>query len=163
MRSLKSADGERATPQAVVAALNLGDRITFDQLVAIVASAHGKPIIIKEIDSSAIPTVTGLWLEKDSASIILLPAGDSQLHREHAACHEFGHMLLNHDGCGSPEPFMPSMFKHVGSRMGIRRILARSLDWNETERDAERVAYLLVRALRPNEPEIHNDFERTFL
>lgn len=160
---MKSADPGRTTPEKVVAALNLGEKVTFDELVAIVARAHGKAIVLKEIDASHIPTVTGLWLEKDDKSIIILPAGDSQLHREHAACHEFGHMLLNHDGCGAPEPFMPSMFKHVGGRMGIKRILARSFNWNETERDAERVAYLLSRALHPREPDTPNEFERTFL
>lgn len=153
----------KARPEAVVEALGLGKHVTFDELVAVVAQAHGKPIELKEIDGSVIPSVTGLWLEKATKSIILLPSGDSPLHREHAACHEFGHMLLNHDGCGAPEPFMPSMFKHIGGRTGIKRMLARSYEWNETERDAERVAYLLSRALRPAEPETPNEFERTFI
>lgn len=163
MRFINSGSRSRACPEAVVEALNLPNGVSFDELLAIVTEVHGKPIQLREIDGSVIPTVTGLWIEKTTKSIILLPTDDSPLHREHAACHEFGHMLLRHEGCGTAEPFMPSMFKHVGSSMGIKRILARSLDWNETERDAERIAYLLGRALRPNEPETPNEFERTFI
>lgn len=151
------------TPEAVVAALNLHDRVTFDELLAAVTAAHGKPIRLTEVDSSLMPTVTGLWMEKEKGSVILLPAGDTQAHRHHAACHEFGHMLLGHEGCGGVGPYMPSMFKHVGGRRGIKRMLARSLDWNEYEIAAERVAYLLSLTLLPSELESSNDFERTFL
>ncbi|WAP51431.1 hypothetical protein OL239_16665 [Arthrobacter sp. ATA002] len=42
-------------------------------------------------------------------------------------------------------------------------MLARSLDWNETERAAEHVAYLLSLALLPTERERPSDFERTFI
>lgn len=150
------------TPELVVEALNLGEHVTFDELLDAVTKAHGKRIIIKEIDSSVIPSVTGLWVEKDDKSIILLPEGDNILHRNHAACHEFGHMLLRHEGCGVAENYMPSMFKHVGSSKGIKRILARSLGWNETEIAAERVAYLLSLALIPKDPEGLTDFERVF-
>jgi hypothetical protein len=151
------------TPEAVVAALNLSDRVTFDELLAADIKAHGKPIRLTEVDSSLMPTVTGLWMEKEQASVILLPAGDTQPHRHHAACHEFGHMLLGHEGCGGTGPYMPSMFKHVGGRRGIKRILARSLDWNEHEIEAERVAYLLSLSLLPSDPVSANNFERTFI
>jgi hypothetical protein len=149
---MKSSRRERSRPESVVAALNLGEHVTFDELVATASRAHGKPIELKEIDGSAIPSVTGLWVEKDTKSIILVPAGDSWLHRQHAVCHEFGHLLLNHHGCGRPEAPMPSMFKYIGGRMGIKRMLARSQEWTETEQDAERVAYLLGQALSPREP-----------
>lgn len=152
------------TPEAVVASLNLADQVTFDELVEAVTKAHGKPIRLMEIDSSLMPTVTGLWMEKEQVSLILLPAGDTQPHRQHAACHEFGHMLLGHEGCGGASTsFMPSMFKHVGGRRGIKKILARSLDWNDQEIAAERIAYLLSLALLPGEPESSNSFERTFI
>lgn len=153
----------RATSKAVVAALGLGEHVSFDDLLAAVAKTHGKPIELRDIDSAVIPSVTGLWIEKENKSIILLPSGDNKLHRTHAACHEFGHILLRHQGCGGVETAMPSLFQHIGSRQGIRRMLARSLDWNETERAAEQVAYLLSLALLPGEGESPNSFERTFL
>ncbi|MCC3273256.1 hypothetical protein MUK71_03695 [Arthrobacter zhangbolii] len=162
MRFGKSA-GERATSKAVVDALNLGEHVTFDDLLAAVTKTHGKPIELRDIDSAVIPSVTGLWIEKDKKSIILLPSGDNKLHRTHAACHEFGHILLRHQGCGGVETTMPSLFQHIGSRKGIRRMLARSLTWNATERAAEQVAYLLSLALLPKEPESPSSFERTFL
>jgi hypothetical protein len=146
----------------VVTSLNLSDQVSFDELLAVVAKAHGKPIVIKEIDNEVIPTVTGLWIEKDSKSIILLPAGDNTLHRAHAACHEFGHILLGHEGCGGLEVTMPSIFMHVGGGKGIKKMLARSADWNDTERSAEQVAYLLSLKLLPQDPINPNDFERTF-
>ncbi|UWX97757.1 hypothetical protein N2K95_03475 [Arthrobacter zhaoxinii] len=161
-RYRKSA-GERTTSKAVVAALKLGEHVTFDELLAAVTRMHGKPIELRDIDSAVIPSVTGLWIEKDTKSIILLPSGDNRLHRTHAACHEFGHILLRHQGCGGVDTTMPSLFQHIGSRKGIRRMLARSLAWNETERAAEQVAYLLSLALLPRERESPSTFERTFL
>ena len=116
-----------------------------------VSKAHGKPIELRDIDHSIIPAVTGLWIEKEKKSVILLPAGDNRLHRTHAACHEFGHILLQHQGCGGVETATPSVFAHIGSRRGIKTMLARSLDWNETERAAEHVAYLLSLSLLPED------------
>lgn len=163
MRFRKTAAGERVTPEVVVEALNLGEQVTFDGLLAAVTKAHGKPIELKEIDNTVMPTVTGLWVEKDHKSIILLPAQDSRLHRNHATFHEFGHILLNHDGCGlSSTDMVQSMFKHIGARSGIKRMLARSLDWDDTERAAEHVAYLLSLAVLPLEPKSTSDFERMF-
>lgn len=153
---------ERAASEAVVAALGLAEHISFDELLAVVTKAHGKPIELRDIDHAIIPAVTGLWIEKESKSIILLPSGDNRLHRTHAACHEFGHILLRHHGCGGVETANPSVFAHVGSRRGIKAMLARSLDWNETERAAEHVAYLLSLALLPREREIPSDFQRAF-
>lgn len=163
VRFRKSDGGKRAAAEDSVRALELGGHVTFDELLAAVEEAHGKPIELRDIDHSVIPAVTGLWIEKDKKSIILLPAGDNQLHRTHAACHEFGHILLRHQGCGGVETEMPSVFQHVGSRRGIKQMLARSLDWNETERAAEHVAYLLTLALLPGNPESASDFERTFI
>lgn len=153
----------RATSKAVVADLGLGEHVAFEELLAAVTKKHGKPIELRDIDSAVIPSVTGLWIEKENKSIILLPSGDNKLHRIHAACHEFGHILLRHQGCGGVETTMPSVFQHIGSRQGIRRMLARSLDWNDTERAAEQVAYLLSLLLLPKDPESTNPFERTFL
>ena len=163
VRFRKSAGGDRAASETAVASLGLGQHVTFEELLDVVSQAHGKPIEIREIDNSAIPAVTGLWIEKEKKSIILVPSGDNRLHRTHAACHEFGHILLRHQGCGGVETANPSVFQHIGSRKGIKRMLARSLDWNETERAAEEVAYLLSLALLPKEPASPSDFERTFL
>ena len=162
-RKSAGAGCERAASEAVVAALDLDDQMSFDELLAVVVRAHGKPIELRDIDHSTIPAVTGLWIEKEKKSIILLPSGDNRLHRTHAACHEFGHILLQHEGCGGVETATPSVFAHIGSRRGIKRMLARSLDWNETERAAEHVAYLLTLALLPKERESPSDFERTFI
>lgn len=161
---MKSSQREDLSPEAAVTALNLGRHVTFDELLAAVSRVRGKPIELKEVDGTVIPSVTGLWVEKPTKSYILVPAGDSELHRHHAACHEFGHMILNHEGCGRAVATpMPSMFKNVGGAKGIKRMLARSLEWNDAELAAERVAYLLGKALRPEEPHSPNDFERTFI
>ena len=154
---------ERAASKAVVAALNLDERTSFEDLLAAVEKAHGKPIELRDIDHSIIPAVTGLWVEKEHKSVILLPAGDNRLHRTHAACHEFGHILLRHQGCGGVETATPSVFAHVGTRRGIKTMLARSLDWNETERAAEHVAYLLSLALLRDDGGSPSAFERTFI
>lgn len=151
------------TPSSVVGALNLGERVGFGQLLTAVTEAHGKPIVLRNIDNAMIPNLTGLWIETERKSFILLPERDSELHRVHAACHEFGHILLAHDGCGAAAGSAPSLFQHIGRNNGIKRMLARSLQWDDAERAAERVAYLLSKALRPKDPESSSDFERTFL
>ncbi|MFW0770900.1 hypothetical protein ACLRGH_12850 [Arthrobacter koreensis] len=164
LRFTKSAgsERERAASRAVVEALNLAEHVSFEDLLAAVSTAHGKPIELHDIDHGIIPAVTGLWIEKEKKSIILLPAGDNRLHRTHAACHEFGHILLQHQSCGGVETATPSVFAHVGSRRGIKTMLARSLDWNETERAAEHVAYLLSLSLLGDRGS-SSDFERTFI
>ncbi|MER1995139.1 MAG: hypothetical protein ABTA24_01395 [Arthrobacter sp.] len=146
-----------------MAALNLDKHPSFEDVLDAVAKVHGKPIELRDIDHSIIPAVTGLWVEKEHKSVILLPAGDNRLHRTHAACHEFGHILLRHQGCGGVETASPSVFAHVGTRRGIRTMLARSLDWNETERAAEHVAYLLSIALLRGDGGSSSEFERTFI
>ncbi|MBF4993251.1 hypothetical protein ITX31_03875 [Arthrobacter gandavensis] len=165
LRFTKSAgsERERAASRAVVEALNLPEHVSFEDLLAAVATAHGKPIELRDIDHAIIPAVTGLWVEREHKSVILLPAGDNRLHRTHAACHEFGHILLQHQGCGGVETATPSVFAHIGSRRGIKTMLARSLDWNETERAAEHVAYLLSLALLAGDRWSSSDFERTFI
>lgn len=156
------AEGSR-TPEMVVKALNLSEQATLDELLAAVTEAHGKPIELKEIDNTVMPTVTGLWIEKEHKSVIVLPAQDSRLHRNHATFHEFGHILLSHDGCGlSPTDKVPSIFKHIGAQNGIKRMLARSLDWNDTEWAAEHIAYLLSLAVLPLEHKSTSDLERMF-
>lgn len=162
MNSPGSVPDVRRTPEQVVEALQLGPKVSFSELLHKVTLAHGKPIILRSIDKAHLSPATGLWLEKDDRSIILLPEDVDPLHRNHSCCHEFGHMLLNHDGCGSQDVPMPSIFHHLGKVRGIKRMLARSLNWNDNEVAAERVAYLLSLALLGSEPTDVSDFERVF-
>ncbi|MEV7649065.1 hypothetical protein [Arthrobacter sp. NPDC089319] len=111
---------------------------------------------------SALPGLSGLWLETDIKSHILVPEDHSDLHRMHVICHEFGHILLDHEGCDGLAASMPSVFSHVGQRKGIKRMLARSPQWNDMEKAAEEVAYLLSRIVLAPPAAPISDFEKVF-
>lgn len=80
----------------------------------------------------------------------------------HVICHEFGHILLQHEGCDGLAASMPSVFNHVGHERGIRRMLARSPQWNDMEKAAEEVAYLLSGFVLEKPIAPASDFERVF-
>ncbi|WP_150109933.1 ImmA/IrrE family metallo-endopeptidase [Crystallibacter crystallopoietes] len=150
------------TPQAVVAQLELTSQISFDVLLRSVEAAHGKPIAVRSVPGSTIPGLSGLWLETEFKSHILVPQDHSELHRRHVICHELGHILLQHEGCDGLAASMPSVFNHVGQRKGIKRMLARSPQWNDVEKAAEEVAYLLSRIVLDKPTAPTSDFEKVF-
>jgi hypothetical protein len=150
------------TPQAAVEQLQLPSQVSFDRLLEMVETTHGKPITVRLVPSSTIPGVSGLWLERDFKSLILVPQNHSELHRMHVICHEFGHILLQHEGCDGLAASMPSVFNHVGQKKGIKRMLARSPQWNEVEKAAEEVAYLLSRIVLDKPTVPASDFEKVF-
>lgn len=164
----KSRDGAggtglpRRTPQAVVDQLQLTSQVSFDSLLETVEAAHGKPITVRLVPDSTLRGVSGLWLETEVKSHIIVPQNQSELHRMHVICHEFGHILLQHQSCEGLAGSMPSVFNHVGQKKGIKRMLARSPHWNEVEKAAEEVAYLLSRILLEKPAAPTSDFEKVF-
>jgi hypothetical protein len=160
----KNRDGAspRRTPQAVVDQLQLPSKVSFDGLLETVETTHGKPITVRLVPSSTIPGLSGLWLETELKSHILVPENHSELHRMHVICHEFGHILLRHQGCDGLAASMPSVFNHVGQKKGIKRMLARSPQWNDMEKAAEEVAYLLSGFVLDKPTVPASDFEKVF-
>lgn len=152
----------RRTPGAAVEELGLPSQVSYARLLGAVEMAHGKPIIVRLVPKSTIPGVSGLWLETDAKSHILVPHGHSALHRMHVICHEFGHILLRHKGCDGLATPMPSVFSHIGQQRGIRRMLARSPQWNDMEKAAEEVAYLLSGCVLDEQTLPTSDFEKVF-
>lgn len=152
----------RVVPEAAVAQLELCEQVTFEGLSEQVSSAHGKPVVIRIVPDHAIPGVSGLWVESAQRSVVLVRSGLSELHRMHVILHEFGHILLRHEGCDGLSDAMPSIFQHVGHRKGIRNMLSRSPRWNELEIAAEQVAYLLSHAVLDSPEPPTSDFERVF-
>ncbi|MBT2594058.1 ImmA/IrrE family metallo-endopeptidase [Arthrobacter sp. ISL-72] len=150
------------TPQGAVDKLQLSSKVSFDVLLDVVEATHGKPIAVRLVPSSTISGLSGLWLETALKSHILVPESHSELHRMHVICHEFGHILLQHEGCDGLAASMPSMFSHVGQQSGIQRMLARSPQWNDVEKAAEEVAYLLSGFVLDKPTVPGSDFERVF-
>lgn len=152
----------QVAPEAAVAQLALCEQVTFEDLLEKVSFAHGKPVAIRIVPDHAVPGVSGLWVESAHRSLVLVRGGLSELHRMHVILHEFGHILLRHEGCDGVSDAMPSIFQHVGHRKGIRNMLSRSPRWNELEIAAEQVAYMLSHAVldTPEAPE--SNFERVF-
>ena len=150
------------TPEAAVEQLGLPNQVTYVHLIRAVEVEHGKPIVVRAVPKSAIPGVSGLWLETELKSHILVQEDHSDLHKMHVVCHELGHILLRHEGCDGTAIPAPSIFSHVGRRKGIKRILARSPQWNDVEKAAEKVAYLLSGLIFENEADSVSQFERVF-
>lgn len=149
-------------PKAAVAQLALPEQITLEYLLEKVSTEHGKPVVIRIVPDHVIPGVSGLWVEAARRSLVLVRSGLSELHRMHVILHEFGHILLRHEGCHGLSDAMPMIFQHVGRRKGIRNMLARSPRWNELEIAAEQVAYLLSHAVLDTPDLPVSDFERVF-
>ncbi len=131
------------TPHTAIEQLQLPNEVSFEHLLEAVEDAHGKPIKLRLVPSSTIPGLSGLWLETEAKSHILVPESHPRLLRMHVICHEFGHILLGHQGCEGLAVPIPSIFNHIGRQKGIRRMLARSPQWNDMEKAAEEVAYML--------------------
>lgn len=159
-----SFDGANSSdvPQEAVERLGLPGRVSFDHLLKVVEVAHGKPIIVRQVPKSTIPGLSGLWLETEGKSHILVPQSHSHLHRMHVICHELGHILLRHRGCDGLAASMPSVFNHIGQQKGIKRMLARSPQWNDLEIAAEQVAYLLSGFVLDGKAAPVSDFEKVF-
>lgn len=149
-------------PAAAVEQLRLPSRVSFDHLLKAVEAAHGKPIVVRLVPKSTVPGLSGLWLETEKKSHILVPQSHSNLHRMHVICHELGHILLRHQGCDGLAVSMPSVFSHIGQQKGIKRMLARSPQWNDMEKAAEEVAYLLSGFVLDGQPKPTSDFEKVF-
>lgn len=159
----RSATGNGSgSPRKAVSMLALPKHASFEALLQAVSSAHGKPIIIRDVPGHVLSGVSGLWVESAKRSLVLVRSGLSELHRMHVICHEFGHILLRHQGCEGLAASMPSVFNHVGQTQGLRRMLARSPQWNEMEKAAEEVAYLLTSVAQQRSPVPVSDFEKVF-
>ena len=161
-------DGRRTTldggmsPRRAVAMLTLPEQVTLEALLQAVALAHGKPVIIRDVPGHVLSGISGLWVESAKRSLVLVRGGLSELHRMHVVCHEFGHILLRHQGCEGLAASMPSVFTHVGQVQGLQRVLARSPRWSNTEKAAEEVAYLLSSAVLDKPAVPASDFEKVF-
>ncbi|MBO1269509.1 hypothetical protein [Arthrobacter cavernae] len=142
--------------------LTLPEQITFEALLQGVSLAHGKPVVIREVPGHVLSGVSGLWVESAHRSLVLVRSGLSELHRMHVICHEFGHILLQHQGCEGLAASMPSVFNHVGRTKGIKRMLARSPQWNDMEKAAEEVAYRLSGFVLAKPTVPGSDFEKVF-
>lgn len=150
------------SPRDAVSMLALPEQVTFDALLQTVSFAHGKPVTIRDVPRGVLSGVSGLWVESAKRSLVLVRSGLSELHRMHVVCHEFGHILLRHQGCEGLAASMPSVFNHVGRAQGLQRVLARSPQWSDTEKAAEEVAYLLSWAVLDKPPVPASDFEKVF-
>lgn len=152
----------RITPRNAVSMLALPRHANFETLLQAVSSAHGKPISIRQVPGHGLSGVSGVWVESAKRSLVLVRSGLSELHRMHVICHEFGHILLRHEGCEGLTASTSSVFHHVGQTQGLRRVLARSPQWSDMEKAAEEVAYLLSFVTREKPSVPASDFEKVF-
>lgn len=83
-------------------------------------------------------SITAAVLTTDDADYIFWRSDLRGLHRDHAICHELGHLLAGH-------PDLPEFARHPSTRYGDTRTLQRGCDYGaEPERAAETFADVIM-------------------
>jgi len=135
------------TVSTAMGELALGDTFTFDELVSAVQRRRERPLRIVELaDLSDRHGLCALWLERDSADLVVHAHTESPLHRQQFVLHELAHMILDHGDnpdLDAPDQLLPDI-----SVIARRRLLARHDLDSEAEILAEALADHLAAAIR---------------
>lgn len=136
----------RVNVRALVDGLAIPDPWDLELLYQRVAETRGRPIDMLPQDDMG-EAVTGAVFRLTSRDVVFYRASLSGWHREHVLCHELGHIIAGHlDG---PDAYAGGADDDLNGAATI--MLARQCAYGETrERDAERVAELILSRVRQN-------------
>ncbi|MFI9845182.1 hypothetical protein ACIHFD_49745 [Nonomuraea sp. NPDC051941] len=124
----------------------------FDLLayLKLVRGIRGRRLFVHDLPDSATGVVNGLWISSEDSDHIFVAPGARGLLRVQIILHEVSHMLLDHGKvAGSVEMALSRLLGPVLGG-GANRVAGRSRYESTEERDAERLATLLL--MRANEP-----------
>lgn len=141
----RSAESAKDSAERLVRALGCSAGSSLDQIKARVEHAYGRPLVLQPVGHDELRTISGLWLETDSAGYVFFRAADPLVYRVHSIFHEFGHILANHQGCEALSVVDDKAIPSVGLGQQIRRARARGALQDDAEVLAEEVAYALSR------------------
>lgn len=79
--------------------LQIGTCVSFSDLAQRVAALAGKPITISACGDDTWDNVTAILSRSLDHIAVLVRASDSAVYQLHGVLHEFGHILLDHQGC----------------------------------------------------------------
>lgn len=135
--------------QRALEPLNLPASLSLGVLVARVEAHCGKPLRLMPVSGSGWGRTTGLWIDLENQGLIFYRKKDQILYQHHTICHELGHIILRHKGCAELNSEIgKNMFKLLGQRRGVARLMARGYESNDLERAAESIAFTLAEKLQ---------------
>jgi len=143
---------------SVVDSLGIGRHASFDEVIDAVSTVCGKRLRLEPVDDATLAQLTGLWIETNDASYVFFRSTDPLVYKMHSIFHEFGHILLDHDGCELTATLSGVSLTANGLGGEIMRAKGRGLLDDRSEQLAEMIAYALSQKIlsgtRDSEQEI---------
>ncbi|MCJ1709407.1 MULTISPECIES: hypothetical protein [Microbacteriaceae] len=134
-----------------VAQLALPAAATWDDLQAAVEKVYGKPIYLIASASTALKTVTGLWIDTAEFGTVVCRESDELHYQSQNACHELAHILFVY----APDAWFSEQIPrlvHPDRRAGATHLCAPTDDPDSVEAKAEiaieEVAFAMVRRIQ---------------
>lgn len=141
----RSPVADEGSAEHLVQALDCPAGSSLDEIRARVSQAYGRPIVLQPVGDDELSTITGLWLETDSAGYVFFRAADPLVYQVHSIFHEFGHILASDASCEALAAIDDTAFPSIGLGQQIRRARARGTFRDDAEILAEEVAFALSR------------------
>lgn len=138
----------RRNCEALAADLPIPVPFRLDAFVAALAARRGRGIELVPVSRrTALPT--GILVSTDSTDYIFHASDTSELHQWHIVAHEIGHLVCGHERAVALDQAVASLLMPNLSFDLIRTVLGRTPARDVEEREAELLAYaILRRALR---------------
>ena len=134
-----------------VAQLALPAAATWDDLQAAVEKVYGKPIYLIASASTALKTVTGLWIDTPEFGTVVCRESHELHYQSQNACHELAHILFVY----APDAWFSEQIPrlvHPDRRAGATHLCAPTDDPDSVEAKAEiaveEVAFAMVRRIQ---------------
>lgn len=144
--------------QQALEAFDLPASLSLGDMVARVESHCGKPLQLVPVSGTGWGRTTGLWIDLEAQGLIFYRKKDQTLYQHHTICHELGHIILRHKGCAELNGEIGrNMFRLLGQRRGVARLMARGYELNDSERAAEIIAFTLAEKLQMGATDLELD------
>ncbi|GIG21150.1 hypothetical protein Cch01nite_18740 [Cellulomonas chitinilytica] len=141
----------RRRAEAALSALGLTGPITNEQIKGILEHDRGRPIVVRTAPAKVFTNAAcGAWLEAETIDVILVPDDADPMLQAHTVRHEYGHMILRHQGGASSIVGAETLRELVRLTMPdldperVVAMLGRASFTGPSERDAEMIASLLT-------------------
>jgi hypothetical protein len=134
----------RSRAEAMVAAIGVSEHVQWDDVIAKVEIAYGKPIRLVSVGDGRLAKLSGLWIDRESFGLIHYREEDPTFYQVHSIGHELGHILMNHEDCSVLRSIDFGRLDRSHIAGEIRRARARGLLRDEDEEIAEQIAYVLA-------------------
>ena len=138
----------RRQAERALADLGLTGPITSDQVKATLEAHRGRPIYIQTAPAAMFDNAAcGAWWETEHIDLILVPEDADPMLQRHTVFHEFGHMILRHQGAACGTESITAVLRKIMPDLDPAKVLAmlaRSGYEGPAEREAEMLASLLT-------------------